>query len=103
MKKVKFHPNNYIHPANKKAIAFFEAMGVPLTRGDKEVINYDYWSGCPVISHRDVLYVDIDMGSDKFHKLLVDNDLLCGLSTLDYVDDSSARDFEDLCDLLGVK
>lgn len=97
-----FHANNYIHPDNVKAIAFFKAKGITLTPGDKTVVDYDYWSGCPIIKTRKVLYVGLNIGSKKFHKLLVDNDLLCGKSTLDHVDDSSARNFATTCDLLGI-
>ena len=101
MKTVK-HANNYIHPDNVKAIAFFKTKGITLTPGDKTIVDYDYWSGCPIIKTRKVLYVNLNIGSKKFHKLLVDNGLLCGKSTLHCVDDSSVRNFNGVCDLLGI-
>lgn len=94
-----FHRNNYIHPDNAKAIAFFKAQGVALTEGELCIVDYDYRTDEPIRTYRKVLFVDLDMGGRKFHKLLVDNDLLCGKSTLDYVDYSSVENFLGLlCD-----
>lgn len=87
------HRNNYIHPDNKKAIAFFDAQGVTLTPGELCTVEYDYATEAPIRIYKNVLFVNIDMGGRKFHQLLVKNNLLCGKSTITSVDSSSVDDF----------
>lgn len=83
------HKNNYIHPDNKKAIAFFKKMGIKLTKGELCTVEYDYSTDEPIRIYKDVLFVDINIGGRKFHQLLVNNNLLCGQSTVTAVDRSS--------------
>lgn len=69
--------NTYILKSNKKAIKHFQDLGIKLIPGKKR--RYVEDGAGDIIEYAkplDVFYVNIKISGRKFHKYLVDNNLL---------------------------